>query len=218
MPTSPPQITDPAKVKNHRSNGFTLVELVAVLVIIMILATTVKPLYRNFTLASRLQRADVFLQSLASMERRHYQRHGEYYVSSGNDEQDLEDSLGISLKGAGAFCFLVRTSGFISDSGAEAEFEVWAMLRDDNYTSASSGNDVVGDVLGFEGTTCTTADDKDENGGWVADDSGDKGGEGRLVVLRYPPMGGEMDTHERNGRSGITLRWDDGISYSDALL
>lgn len=189
--------------------GFTLIELLVVMAVISILALLAVPQYRVQMIAGRLEEAKPFLLSVAAAERVRFNRAGAYLAAT--DEQDLEDTLGVDLKDAANFCFMVVTNGFITNS-ASAEFEVWAVLRN----SSATGNDTV--TVAGNVATCTAANEKRSSSGWVQD-SGEIGGAGRVVVLRYPaPTDGpdlsNLDTH----RSAATVHdWVAGISTMDAL-
>lgn len=216
----------------RRKHGFTLVELMVVVVIIGILATMGAQSFTAYLLEGNLNAAKPYLMAIASKMRTQMTQYGTWLgrTSTGADnwatyaggEQNLENWLGVDLKDAGDFCFVVVKTGkpkFISDSAASDGFEVWAILRNTTYTTADSpGKDQVkvygtGLVL-----TCTTADDKLVAGGWIKNTGSEVGGEGRVVVLRYPPPADGVDAKGRNGRDGVYLDWVNGISITDPLL
>jgi len=211
-------------VDNSPENGFTLVELMIVVVIIGILGILGLPKMRPYMLQGNLQAAIPYLMAIAAKERSYYQLNGSYYSSPDNDEQGLEDILGVDLSGAGDFCFLVRfgDGNYISPSGNSgsgdegiAKFEVWALLRDDSYSGLTSENDTV-TAFNLASVSCITADEKNHATGFVGPDGSDVGGEGRILSLRFPPPAFGVDPRTRAGRS-INLNWENGVTLHDAL-
>ncbi len=194
----------------NTQRGFTLVELMVVMAVVAILAVISVPSLRILLIQGHLDEAKPYLMSIAAAQRIYYNRNGTWYAAT--DEQDLESTLGLNLEDAANFCFLVKTSNFIT-SGTTPSFEVWAVLRD----STATGNDVV--TVENTSVNCTTADAKLGATGWVQD-RGEIGGLGRVVVMRYPaPSDGLDQVNTDTHRSGaVTLHdWVSGISVSDAL-
>ncbi|WP_130470859.1 type II secretion system protein [Candidatus Magnetaquicoccus inordinatus] len=197
--------------------GYTLFEiLIALTIVALLVGLSVNPI-RIALISARAEQAIPYLRAIAAEERSYFDSRGEYYQPEEWNEQLLIDTLGVPLQESGDFCYVVRTSNFISNSSDTPEFEVWAILRDNNYSGSSPAQDVTSGVTGTEVSGCMTATNKVHAGGWVASDENELASEGRVVVLRYPPPRAEIDSAVRNGRS-IYLQWRDGISTTDPLL
>ncbi|NGZ28311.1 MAG: hypothetical protein G8345_15640 [Magnetococcales bacterium] len=192
-----------------------------VVVLLGVLVSLAMPRLRMMLIEGRLEEVKPYLAAIAAKERIYKNRTGAYYTSASNDEQDLENTLGVELRDAADYCFVVRNGNntYISNSGnvgggdnGDAEFEVWAVLR----RSGGANTDVA--VQGGLGVSCRTADEKNNASGWVVTETGEPGSEGRVVALRYPPPAmGLLDTTARNGRPGVYLDWVDGMTLTDVL-
>lgn len=209
-------------MKRYRAQrGYTLIELMLVIGAIALMAAIAQPRLSTIILDAHVREAYPYLMAIAARERAYFNRHGAYYTSPANDEQDLEDNLGVDLSAAGDFCFLVRSGfgSYISSSGDdEASFEVWAVLRDGNYTGGLSNNDSVAVYQSTDGVVCHTADFKGMADGWVQTNSDAAGSEGRVVALREPaPQFDLLDTANRQNRPGFKLDWTDGIASGDVF-
>lgn len=196
-------------IGGRETRGFTLIELMVVMAIIAILAVLALPQYRVQLIAGRLEEAKPYLLSVAAAQRVYFNRSGAYLAAS--DEQTLEDTLGVDLRDAANFCLIVVTNNFITNS-ANTEFEVWAVLR----KNTDLGDDTT--TVDSTAVICTAADEKRAATGWVQD-GGEIGGEGRVVVLRYPEPGDGPDLNNLDvHRSAATVHdWVSGISSMDAL-
>lgn len=74
-----------------RQRGFTLVELMVVIVIVALLAAIAVPLYTNYVKDARRSEAAGALAAVATAEQTYYQRNGAYANTLANLNVDLTD-------------------------------------------------------------------------------------------------------------------------------
>jgi len=210
------------------AKGFTLMELMVVVAIIGILSSMALPRFRLYLVEARLDEAKPYLFQISAKLRSYRNGYGTVlgadYVNgagacsshSGYDEQCLEDRLGVELKDAGNFCFILMetTANFIGGTAAvvegtpsagadHADFEIWAVLRRSGST-----------VLAPRSISCQVADEKNSPTGWVQ--SGNSAGaQGQTVILRYPPPTNGVES--ATGYETIRHDWVEGLSVSDVL-
>ncbi|MGI3777972.1 MAG: type IV pilin protein [Janthinobacterium lividum] len=198
--------------------GFTLLELMATVVCITVLAAVATPRLSGYVRQGRLEAAKPYLAQIAARERMYRIESGQYCcTTSGTAEDNLVAGLGVALADTGDFCFVfvcqsttlcqsVSGSGFISPSASAPDFEVWAILQDATPTTNP----------GPGGTACTPATGKAAGTGFVAAaTSASAGRGGQVVVLRYPPP---VNGIGANGTyHAVPMDWRDGVSISDAM-
>lgn len=224
-------------VRRRPQGGWTLVELMVVLVIVGILASSGLGFFQGHILNANVGQATPYLQAIAAKNRLHFNRTGRYLASA--NEEEIQKKLGIDLSDAGDFCFMIfctsatscgsyGSSPYSGSTPASATvgtlvtvpgsqgtaFQVVAVLRRKSTTGTTTGS------VSGAGTSCTpsytNAPIKLEPSGWVAA-SGTKGGEGRVVILSYPPPPDGESTSTSVAGHSVTLRWNQGITLSDAV-
>lgn len=226
-----PSPTD--RIARRAQQGWTLVELMVVLVIVGILASSGLGYFQGHILNANVGQAAPYLQAIAAKNRLHFNRTGRYLASA--SEEEIQKKLGIDLSDAGDFCFMIfctaaATCGNYDSSGKlnsatvgtlvtvpgsqETKFQVIAVLRRKSTTGTTTGS------VSGAGVACTpsyTAEPRKlEPSGWVAA-SGTKGGQGRVVILSYPPPPDGESTATTVAGHAVTLRWNQGITLSDAV-
>ncbi|MEI8394249.1 MAG: prepilin-type N-terminal cleavage/methylation domain-containing protein [Rhodospirillaceae bacterium] len=182
------------------SAGFTLVELMVVVVVIGILAGLGIPYYSSYVYASRVKQAVPLLNKISDKERIYYNRMGTWFGSI--TEDTLHSNLGIDLTAAGDFCFVVSCQVATNCTGGAAvgpafaatgntpSFQVVAYLRNKAADYYTAGNRA----------SCLVTTGKSGPMGWATT--------GQSVVLSYPPPADGWV-------SG--LLWRNGMSFTNAL-
>jgi len=188
--------------------GFTLIELMVVVVVLLILGSIALPAYQRHALSGRLKQAVPTMMKLAEKERVYFNRFGKYYGSV--SERHLEVKLGIDLSELGDFCFaVICTSNTLCETamtdgsypygtpGNTAEFQVMAYLRRaGEYTGSNATCSVDKSVDATDGIV--KAPSKSTPTGWVAETGA--GSSGDYLVLSWP-----TPTDSATWMSGVNL-------------
>lgn len=202
----------------RRTRGFTLVELMVVTVIIGLIASIGIPRFQEQLLISRLKEAEPYLQAIAAKQRINFVQTGQYVMS--NNEQDIEDQLGVDLSATGSFCFMTHCTGAtcnaiaavngpveaLAETGQAGDvyFEVYAVIRaSDNFDATARS--------GAATTACTAVADKVDPADWTGVDADAGSPQGEVVVLRYPAPTNTL-TDSTNA-----FVWTEGITISGVL-
>jgi len=207
--------------------GFTLIELMVVMVIVGILASVGANIYTGHMRQANVSRAIPYLQNIAAKQRIHFNRTGKYINSEAEDV--IQAKLGVNLTDAADFCFVTvctdatagrcgkyadknaaladdaaKTAVGAVPTGGSSSFQVVALLR--NSTASPTG-----------GVACTVATSgKQTASGWVG--TSGKGSAGRAAILNYPPVNGTKTGATVYSHEEFTLDWTDGITLSDTLV
>lgn len=75
------------------TNGFTLVEVLAVLIIVAILAGVGTPIYLNYIKSARSADAQTTISAIVTANKIHYQKFGEYV----GDVESLKEKRGVEI-------------------------------------------------------------------------------------------------------------------------
>ena len=99
-------------------NGFTLIELMVVVVVIGILASLAIPFYRSYTRGSKEAEAKPLLRQIYTLEQRYQARTGSYTL----DLAQLEGGAGLATSGRYfSYGVIAHASGFCVTASPSAE-------------------------------------------------------------------------------------------------
>lgn len=192
-------------LSTRNKRGFTLVELMIVVMIVGVLVSIGLPSFKKQLLKGHLQESKPYLMEIAAKLRIREKEFGLVDFPSGDSmaiEQDIEDVLGVDLQDSGEFCYRIVVDNFADNSNPGPEFEVWAILR--YQEAADAGENVVADL---KSKSCTTADEKNASASWAEEYTE------KSVVMRYPP-----GTDGPQEEDGVTVHdWVNGVSMYNVL-
>lgn len=206
-------------MKIGENRGFTLIELMVVLVIVGVLLSLAIPGFQKLILYSRLEEARTYMTALAAAERRYLLENNSYYSIGGYRpitygyvlEDDLYNILGVRLNNSPNFCYTVMCNpNYMTASGCSAppntstdwHFVVIAIVRnggspDVTVTANMPGSTSVQCVVTTPNTNPKqTADD------WVKSEAGKA-----LFLCWPPPLSGSSSA------CGLPIsNWEEGVT------
>ncbi len=137
----------------ENKKGFTLVELVIVIVIVGILSVISVPIYKGYVDKAMMTEGKVLLGAIAKAELAHHVEYGYFWETWGSIDRRLD----INASGNKYFTYFEAESGYASNVDTAASFAVsktrLAATDDDNndyvdiYVYGSRGNNGKGWVL-----------------------------------------------------------------------
>ena len=81
-----------------KRKGFTLVELVIVIIIVGILSLVAVPIYRKYVMHAKMTEAKTFLRSVYDVQRVYHLEHGVYYYEADDSGFTYNTALGIDAR------------------------------------------------------------------------------------------------------------------------
>ena len=106
------------------SGGFTLVELVIVIIIVGILSTIAVPMYRSYVRRAMSSEGDALLGCVSSAQRIYYAKYGSYYINANANSVIHDQDFDLDLSENKYF----KTVSITSNDGAT------------NYVAQTSGD------------------------------------------------------------------------------
>jgi len=79
------------------SRGYTLVEMLVVIVIIGIIAAVAIPSYYSSIWLTNAQGVENNLRAIAGAEQKYYEDHAAYYTSAGNPDTNISSNLSLNM-------------------------------------------------------------------------------------------------------------------------
>jgi prepilin-type N-terminal cleavage/methylation domain-containing protein len=160
----------------NNQKGFTLVEIMMVVIIIGILAVLAIPRYEKYTIESKLSEVAVAVGEIKTGMEKYYNSHGNKYTqvnSQSEGLEGLEQKLRIDLGGQNNFLFDIVTMDGVAglDGVYYTGYKVIAYLsqtgKDYDYSSSDLGDRV---VYYFPSQINQYAQEPEWQKGWCDDD------------------------------------------------
>jgi len=124
--------------KIHNRKGFTLIELMIVVVIIGILASLAIPRFMQATTKAKQSEAKGLLKQIYTMERTERQANGEYLACAADDADDFR-ALGIELPEGAKYSYVVTCADPEQDFTAEATWDIDGDGNTDTWQMTETG-------------------------------------------------------------------------------
>ncbi|MFC1817221.1 type IV pilin protein [Thermodesulfobacteriota bacterium] len=153
-------MTIPVKKQNEDEAGFTLIELIVVMVIIATMVAFAVPAYQRKIMSGRLEEAKAMIMAIEARQKIYYNQNGEFYGgnaqndpigdgAAGDDEFEIRKKLGVDLRESRNFCYELwrGQKGTFNPpdrlnnelGGTEYWFRVRAVIQTPNAVSACKG-------------------------------------------------------------------------------
>ena len=151
--------------------GFTLVEIMMVVIIIGILAVLAIPRYQKYTLESKLSEVAIAVGEIKTGMEKYYNSHGGNYtnIPASTDNADLERILRIDLGEQNNFEFAVSALATGGTTGymIRAKLTPSGLADEYNYSTVEAADEV---VYYFPKTLNANWDNDEWKKGWNDDD------------------------------------------------
>jgi len=122
----------------HNRKGFTLIELMIVVVIIGILAALAIPRFMQATTKSKQSEAKGILKQIYTMQRTERQSNGEYLVCASDDADDFR-ALGVELPDNKNYAYEVTSGDVTAEFLAEATWDIDGDGNEDKWQITEAG-------------------------------------------------------------------------------